>query len=73
MVKKSPANTGDITDAGLIPGSERSPGEENGKTPSSICAWRIPWTEVPEGLQSMCSQRVRHPLKQLSMHELTIK
>ena len=28
--------------------------------PSSILAWRIPWTEEPDGLQSMGSQRVRH-------------
>ena len=28
----------------------------------SILAWRIPWTEEPGGLQSMGSQRVRHPL-----------
>ena len=27
--------------------------------PSSILAWRIPWTEEPDGLQSMGSQRVR--------------
>ena len=27
---------------------------------SNILAWRIPWTEVPGGLQSMGSQRVRH-------------
>ena len=27
---------------------------------SSILAWRIPWTEVPGGLQSVGSQRVRH-------------
>ena len=27
-------------------------------TPSSIFAWRIPWTEEPDGLQSMGSQRV---------------
>ena len=27
-------------------------------THSSICAWRIPWTKEPEGLQSMGSQRV---------------
>ena len=25
----------------------------------SILAWRIPWTEQPDGLQSMGSQRVR--------------
>ena len=27
---------------------------------SSILAWRIPWTEEPDGLQSMGSQRVEH-------------
>ena len=26
----------------------------------SILAWRIPWTEKPDKLQSMESQRVRH-------------
>ena len=29
-------------------------------THSSIFAWRIPWTEEPDGLQSMGSQRVGH-------------
>ena len=29
-------------------------------TPSSILAWRIPWTEAPGGLQSMGLQRVGH-------------
>ena len=27
---------------------------------SSILAWRIPWTEEPDGLQSTGSQRVGH-------------
>ena len=30
MVKNLPANAGDVEDAGLIPGSERSPGGGNG-------------------------------------------
>ena len=30
MVKISPANTGDASDSGLIPGSGRSPGVGNG-------------------------------------------
>ena len=34
---------------GLIPGSERSPGEGN-SNPPSILAWRIPWTEEPDGV-----------------------
>jgi len=29
-------------------------------TPSSILAWRIPWTEESGRLQSMGSQRVGH-------------
>ena len=36
-------------DPGLIPGSEISPGEGNGRT----LAWRIPWTEEPGKLQPM--------------------
>ena len=28
-------------------------------TYSNILAWEIPWTEEPDGLQSMGSQRVR--------------
>ena len=33
---------------------------EGNRKPSSILAWRIPWTEEPGGLQSMGSPRVRH-------------
>ena len=32
--------------------------EEEMATHSSIFAWRIPWTEEPNGLQSMGSQTV---------------
>ena len=31
-------------------------------THSSFLGWEIPWTEEPEGLQSMGLQRVRHNL-----------
>ena len=55
VVKNPPANTGDV---GSIPGLERSPGEGNGNH-SSILAWEIPWTEEPEGLQSMGSQKTQ--------------
>ena len=34
--------------------------EEEMATHSSILAWKIPWTEEPERLQSMGSQRVGH-------------
>ena len=34
--------------------------EEEMATHSSILAWRIPWTEETDRLQSMGSQRFRH-------------
>ena len=37
--------------------------EEGMATPSSILAWKFPWTKAPGGLQSIESQRVRHDLK----------
>ena len=37
MVKNPPANAGDIRKAGLIPGSGRSPGEENGNPLQYSC------------------------------------
>ena len=51
-VKNLPANTGDIRDAGSIPGSGRSPGEGNGNSLQYL-ALRIPWEEETGGLQSM--------------------
>ena len=36
------------------------PLEKGMATPSSVPAWRIPWTEEPGGLQSTGSQRLRH-------------
>ena len=35
---------------------QEDPLEEDMATHSSILAWRIPWTEEPDGLQSMWSQ-----------------
>ena len=55
-VKYLPATAGD---AGLIPGSWRSPGTGMA-THSSIHVWRIPWTEGPGGLQSVGLQRAGH-------------
>ena len=54
--KKSACNAGD---PGSIPRSGRSPGEGNGY-PLRILAWRILWTEEPDMLQTMGSQRVVH-------------
>ena len=36
------------------------PLEKRTATHSSVLAWRVPWTEEPDGLQSMGSQRVGH-------------
>ena len=65
VVKKLPANAGDIRDEALIPGSGRSL-EEEMETHSSVLAWTDPgkdlilWTKEPGGLQSIASQRVGH-------------
>ena len=53
--KESACSAGD---AGSIPGSGRSPGEE--ATHSSILAWEIPWTEEPGRLKSTEWPRVGH-------------
>ena len=34
--------------------------EEEMAAYSSIIAWKIPWTEKPDGPQSIALQRVRH-------------
>ena len=47
-VKASACNEGDL---GLIPGQE-GPLEKEMATHSSILAWKIPWIEDPDGLQS---------------------
>ena len=39
---------------------QEDPLEEGMATHSTILAWRIPWTEDPDRLQSMGSQRVGH-------------
>ena len=36
------------------------PLEEGMAAHSGILAWKIPWTEAPEGLQSVGSQRTGH-------------
>ena len=49
VVKNLPANAEDIRDADLIPGSGRSPGGGQ-VNPLQSLAWRIPWTEEPDGV-----------------------
>ena len=57
VVKNPPANTGDIRDAGSVPGWE-GPLEEGRAAHSSVLAWRLLWAEKPGGLQSMGWRRV---------------
>ena len=46
MIKNPPASTGDVRDAGLMPGEDPL---ENGMATNipNIHAWRISWTEEP--------------------------
>jgi len=45
--------------------------EEGMATLSSILAWRIPWTDEPNGLWSLGSQRVRHDWRDLARRKRT--
>ena len=62
-----------MQDMGLIPGSGRSFGTGNGNPLSSILAWKIPWTEEPDRLQSMGSQKVGHYLARMQAHTSIFK
>ena len=42
------------------------PLEEGMAIHSSVLAWRIPWVEEPDGLQSMGSQRVEYDRSDLA-------
>ena len=53
VAENPPAAAGDV---GLIPGSDRFC-EKEMTTHSRILAWEIPWTEEPQGLQSMGLQQ----------------
>ena len=57
MIKKKnpPDNAGEQEMQVRFLGGE-DPLEEGMATQSSILAWRIPWTEEPEGLQSIKSE-----------------
>ena len=59
MVKNPRANAGDTGDMGSVHGWE-DPLEEETATHSCILAGKIPWTEEPNALQSMGSQRGGH-------------
>ena len=56
MVKNLPA----LQETRVQSLGREDPLEKGVATPSSILAWRIPWTEEPDRLQSLESQRIRH-------------
>ena len=56
--KESTSNARATEDVGSIPWED--PLAEGMATHSSIPAWRIPWTQEPDGLQSIGPQRVGH-------------
>ena len=60
MVKNFPDNAGDIRDAGLTPGSEKSPGEGHGNPLQYSCLENPHGQKEPGWLQSIGSQRVGH-------------
>ena len=59
VVKNLPANAGDIRDAGLIPGSGRSPGEGH-DNPLQYSCLENPMDEEPDWSQSIGLPRVGH-------------
>ena len=60
VVKNPPANAGDVTDPGSIPGSSRSPGQGNGNSLQYSCLEKFHGQEEPGRLQYIRLQRVRH-------------
>ena len=63
VVKNLPANTRNATDTDSVPGWANPPEKEMG-THSSILSWKIPWMEVPGGVQfigSKCQTRLSPP------------
>ena len=54
MVKNPPA----MQETQVQPLGQEDPLGKEMATHFSVLAWRIPWTEEPEGLQSTGSQRV---------------
>ena len=63
VVKNPHTNAGDIRHTG-----QEDPLEEGTATHSRILTWRIPWTEEPEGLQSIGVTKSQTRLKRLSTH-----
>ena len=48
------------------------PLEEAMATRFNILAWKIPWTEEPDGVRSIGSQRVGHNKNDLARHRIYV-
>ena len=68
-LKNLPPNSGDLSDKSSILGWE-DPLEKEMATHSSIFAWRIPWTEEPDGLTIHRVAQIWRWLKQLMEKEM---
>ena len=58
LVSQTVKNLPAMQETGVQSFDQEDPLEKEMATHSSILAWRIPWTEEPDGLQSLGSQRV---------------
>ena len=63
--KESACQAGDV---GSVHGLEGRSLEKEVATHCNILAWKIPWTEEPDGLQSMGLQRVGRDLAPKQQH-----
>ena len=68
MVKNLPPNAGDT---GSVPGSGRSPGGGHGN-PLQYFGLENPWTEEPEGLQSMGFTKESDTAEQLNNNQVKL-
>ena len=66
VVKNPPLDAGDIRDAGLIPGSGRSPGGRVWQPTPGFLPGESPWTEEPGRPRFIGSQRVGHDSSNLA-------
>ena len=66
MVKKPPANAGDVRDTGSIPGSERSPGEGHGNP------LQYSWLENPMNRGALWAIVHRHAKSRTQLKPLSI-
>ena len=62
LVAQTVKNTPSMQETQVQSLGQKDPLEKAKTTHSSILAWIIPWTEEPDGLQSIGSQRVRYDM-----------